>query len=964
MLKRRVSFLLFSSVALAGLSPALAQDNISGTGFVISLGTSEAPKESVAAQVAKAETAPLVGKAELPTAEVLRTPAVAPAPLTSVAGVSERLNAPEDLAEPATSWLPERQPGEWFGTGMADLTVGGFGGDRFDRGRIAGYVEGTTRSGINVVASADTREVPLRSLFSDFGSRDPDRVLDRMRNEQNYVTYGDDSTSREAAPTSGKAYVLLEKEGNSFLWGDFRVTNDARRYARTDRTLYGLRLTHESGGSDQESPRVRADIWAASPDRVSRRDILRATGGAVYSLSRADAFPGTEKVMVRVVDTFTGRIVSSETLNPGVDYRFNAFQGVLILNSPIANVVDDGTLRREVVVAYEHTPKAGDPDGQVLGGRVTHKITPNLTLGLSANQETSGADEHRIYGVDGVYESEAFSLSAEVARSKGPQIGVTTTDLGGFGNQETLSYGDANSSGTAVRLGARADLNAMFGINGNINFRHEQISEGFASPDDYIDADQRDTGVTATFMTGRGTMTAEVDDFRSDDGRKERDYSLGYAWDPVSGQTVSLRAEQTVRRDPDDAENTGKRNVIGARWDVARTDTSGFWLFGHGTVSRTGGLPTDNRLGLGFSTTFKNGWNLSAEGSGGSLGPAGYAEVSRTQGQQEVSFGYKREALDPSMDDDREGEGYAYLRVTQTLSETLSVKAEGRDYVAGTELGHASAIGGTWTDMGWKVDTTMTFGTLRSREESDIDRQGLSFGAAFVGDGKHSGAVRLEYRRDKSEDEGRDGRVIAATGTYQYAVNESWRGLASLEFIEAKGGESFDAGRYMKADIGAAWRGAESDRWAAIFLLSRVEDVPGNGVLRDDGEGDKQKATVISVDVNHKPAPRWTLGAKGAYRWLDSAPAGSDDFVRSRSGLGVLRADYEIDQKWDVSADVRFQSFVESGATRTGATIGVWREVGPNARLGVGYHTGGVHDDLRDLDAPEKGLFLNMTAKF
>ena len=34
------------------------------------------------------------------------------------------------------------------------------------------------------------------------------------------------------------------------------------------------------------------------------------------------------------------------------------------------------------------------------------------------------------------------------------------------------------------------------------------------------------------------------------------------------------------------------------------------------------------------------------------------------------------------------------------------------------------------------------------------------------------------------------------------------------------------------------------------------------------------------------------------------------------------------------------------------------------ARLGVGYHTGGVHDDLRDLDAPEKGLFLNMTAKF
>lgn len=49
---------------------------------------------------------------------------------------------------------------------------------------------------------------------------------------------------------------------------------------------------------------------------------------------------------------------------------------------------------------------------------------------------------------------------------------------------------------------------------------------------------------------------------------------------------------------------------------------------------------------------------------------------------------------------------------------------------------------------------------------------------------------------------------------------------------------------------------------------------------------------------------------------------------------------------------------------KTGATFGAWRAVGSNAKIGLGYHAGGIHSDLRNLDTPETGAFLNIVAAF
>ena len=53
-----------------------------------------------------------------------------------------------------------------------------------------------------------------------------------------------------------------------------------------------------------------------------------------------------------------------------------------------------------------------------------------------------------------------------------------------------------------------------------------------------------------------------------------------------------------------------------------------------------------------------------------------------------------------------------------------------------------------------------------------------------------------------------------------------------------------------------------------------------------------------------------------------------------------------------------------SNTTETAALVGAYRLIGDNFRLGGGYLWGEVDDDLRKVDAPRTGFFLNITSQF
>ena len=89
----------------------------------------------------------------------------------------------------------------------------------FFDGRLAFYLKGKIRGDILLTAAADTREQPVKNLFSNFTSKDPRFLLRRLDPEKYYPVYGDDSTTVDDAPTQGKFYVRLEKRATAMSCG-------------------------------------------------------------------------------------------------------------------------------------------------------------------------------------------------------------------------------------------------------------------------------------------------------------------------------------------------------------------------------------------------------------------------------------------------------------------------------------------------------------------------------------------------------------------------------------------------------------------------------------------------------------------------------------------------------------------------------------------------------------------------
>jgi hypothetical protein len=303
---------------------------------------------------------------------------------------------------------------DWFRTGLIDITAGYADGELYgDRehyldGRAAFYVSGITASGWRVTASADTEYGPLEDMFSRLDDRDTLRVLDRLREDGNdlYPTYGDDSTWYDDTPTSGNLYLRVQNETTRLTWGDFTSSVEGAGLMRSSRDLYGVELRHRSAGTTVDgNPRLQASVYAATPDSLPQRDILRGTGGSLYFLSRRELVGGSTRVTIEETDPDTGFVVATRTLAEGADYQVDHLQGVLILNEPLASGTSDGTVISgpaaervlNLVVQYEYLP-AGDVGEASFGGRVEGWVNDDIRLGATGLSDETGrgpSDQYR-----------------------------------------------------------------------------------------------------------------------------------------------------------------------------------------------------------------------------------------------------------------------------------------------------------------------------------------------------------------------------------------------------------------------------------------------------------------------------------------------------------------------------------------------------------------------------------------
>ena len=67
---------------------------------------------------------------------------------------------------------------------------------------------------------------------------------------------------------------------------------------------------------------------------------------------------------------------------------------------------------------------------------------------------------------------------------------------------------------------------------------------------------------------------------------------------------------------------------------------------------------------------------------------------------------------------------------------------------------------------------------------------------------------------------------------------------------------------------------------------------------------------------------------------------------------------------WDMLVEVRNFQTIQAGTSETAALAAAYRHVGNNLKVGIGYNFGSFSDDLTDLTYDDKGVFLNIVAKF
>ena len=878
---------------------------------------------------------------------------------------------------------------ELFFVGLVDLTFGLREGgpqdseaDGYANGRLAFYTRGTTASGYTITGSVDTRDGPIEEMFDRLNDKEPRRVLDRIRTDGRdlYPTYGDDSEIFDDAPTSGATYLRVESDTLRFTLGDFRTGIAGPGLINNARDLYGVELAFRSPGvtSFGESL-VAGNIYAAQPGTAAQRDILRGTGGSVYFLTRQDITGGSTTVAVQAIDPDTGFVVQSTRLAEGVDYTVDHVQGVIILTAPLSSSSGDGGLVNDgigpndvnLVVQYEYTPTAGLDDATAYGGRAEAWIADRLRLGASAMVETTDSgDDQRIASADLRYRLGAKSFAElEIARTEGPGFSRSTSTDGGLTIAST--GGGSSDAAQALRFVAELDLQDLgLAAQGQIGLRYEAKDAGFSTLNEDISDDQVLFGIDGSIeVSDRLTLGFDAERFTSDDGRDRTKTEISAAYALSSAWTVAVGAEWTDKTTPGDPDQTGTRTDVGARLTYGPSADWEVYVFGQTTIETTGGLEDNHRFGLGGSAAIGDRFSVAGEVSDGDTGLAGELQLSYAASpNNEIYLGY---TLDPT----RSGAGSVLSDNGKVVvggrhrqSDKLRTYAESIYDMPGDQRSLTQAYG-----VNYSPNTALTYGfgietgRVRDSENGDFDRTAVSFGAAYARDDDLTMRARLEYRTEDGDGTAQDRDTIGVTAGYSNRVADDWRVLADLDVLYSESAEGdFRDGEYLRASLGYAYRPIDNERLNLLFRLTALHDLPGEDQVDANGniDGPLQRSNVLAVSASYDLNPELTVGGKLGYRMSEVADRGTEDFTVNTATLLIGRVDWNVISTWDVLAEGRLLYTNETGTTETGAVAAIYRHIGDNLKVGVGYEWGAVSDDETDIDYDGQGIFLNIVGMF
>ena len=896
--------------------------------------------------------------------------------------------------------IPDR---DFFYVALADLTVGRSSGgsnlsllnpekaDEYQdkvyvNGRVAFYLKGKVQGDTLITAAADTREQPIRSIFSNFDSKDPRYLLRNLDPNRYYPVYGDDSTLQDDAPTRGKFYIRVERGDSSVVWGNFKTTVTGTEFIRYERGLYGARAQAKTAGATGFGERRgQVEVFAAEPGTLGARDVFRGTGGSLYYVRRQNITQGSERVTVEVRDRDSGLVLKTRTLVPSQDYEFNYLQGRVVLRSPLAStasndfIVQSGGLggnEQYLVVHYEYAPDLQASKDKVVGGRASYWVNDNVQVGVTGYDQTAPGENLSLAGADvTLRHSPGTYVKIEGARSNGPGSGESVSIDGGFSFDTRATSG---RSAYAKRVEAAADLAEIFkGSEGRLSAFWKDKERDYSGPGELaINRASREMGARSVVrLSDRWSSKTKIDrkddEFRNYTAAEQNvTYSFNDYWKGTIGARIDGNDVKGVSASPT-LNQDGRRTDIAIRADYNSLRDWTTYAYGQVTAERTGSRDANNRIGVGGTVRINERFTALGEVSGGSGGLG--AKIGTEYKIDENRSSYLNYALDPDRTDiiSRGGAGILTSGARERFADNVSVFGEEKLRHGGGYSGLTHAFGLDFVPwVNWKAGLAFETGKLSSPVSGDVQRNAVSasIGYAYAG---LAYTGKYEYRHDKLDtvlagSSERD--VYLMHNTLGLKINPDWRfiGKANGSYSTSTLGD-FYRGDYLEAVTGFAYRPTQNDKLNALFKYTFFYDLPTQGQANAaTGLGDyAQLSNVLSVDGAYDVNPWVTVGAKYALRvgQLKDNKLGGPWFD-SHAQLLIGRIDLHIVNNWDVMAELRTLDVSTAGDRKSGALIGVYRHLGDNFKVGVGYNFTEFSDDLTNLSSNNRGVFVNAVGKF
>jgi len=893
------------------------------------------------------------------------------------------------------------EPTDLFYVGVADLTLSESGANGpvgllqgantpqpYDSplaGRLAFYVNGEFSDRWRLTASADTREGPVRDLFSNFLDKSPDSLFRRVDPDYYYPTFGDESVVEQMAPTLGKFYVRASRGDDYGMWGNFRIGYMDNELAHVDRGLYGANAHYGSGATTRfGEQRIALDGFAAEPGTLSSYEEFRGTGGSIYFLRHQDILRGSERVRIELRDKDSGIVTGVVDLQYGADYDIDYLQGRILLSEPLSSTAADNLVVRSgglsgnearLVTRYEYTPGFDELDAVAVGGQGHYWLNDSLRLGLTANSNGGGDADSRLGAADLTFRVSADSwFKVQGAQSEGLLSGSLLSDDGGFGFRGPDDLSFANADAGAYRADISLGLSDLFtGRDGRFTFYTQNLAAGYSAPGQATINDTANYG--GTFMmpvTNRLSLAAKGDQRTEEQGLHTRAIEVDVAYELAEEWSVSTGVRNDLREDrsplvPLTQEQGARTDAVaqvtfnpGASWHA--------YGFVQETVASSGGREDNGRVGAGGSYLPVERLRIDAEVSDGDPGLGG--RVGTTFLYSDRTSLYLNYAMEDERADTgrRVRQGNLVSGAKMRLSDSSGVYLEER-YQDGGSLGgltHAAGVSLVARER-WNFGANGEFGSLRdSLTGAETRRRATGLRLGYGTDALQWSSA-IEYRRDDAEQPDSTHTLRTAwlvRNNVTFSLTPDWRVIGKLNHLVSDSSlGDFNDGGYTEGVVGYAYRPVGNDRLSALAKYTYFYNVPTTDQVSVGNTAVDfiQKSHIAALDLTYDLTTDWSIGGKYAYRLGQvSLDREQLEFIDSAAQLVVLRADWRFREGGGSLAEGRTLGLPDISQRRRGALGTIYRYLGPNLKVGVGYNFTDFSDDLTDLGYDHNGVFVNL----